>query len=173
MCSGWTPKVVARATRAPASRSALETAAPPHFAVVAIGFVCHESTFFFNEREKKRSECQRSVDGAKRRESDPSSLGSASGPNDERRRGAVAAARTKKKIERENEKKNRARERKKKIETVWQFLAKSKPRTREDNLGRAKYRPPAGFPSGAPRGAPELLMPLFSHLARDANARGI
>jgi hypothetical protein len=79
---------------------------------------------------------------------------------------SVAAARRerKKKIE---------RERKKKIETVWQFLAKSKPRTPEDNLGRAKYRPPAGFPSGAPRGAPELLMPLFSHLARDANARGI
>jgi hypothetical protein len=104
MCSGWTPKVVARATRAPASRSALETAAPPHFAVVAIGFVCHESTFFLNEREKKRSECQRSVDGAKRRESDPSRLGSASGPNDERRRGA---ARTKKKNRARAKKKNR------------------------------------------------------------------
>jgi hypothetical protein len=127
MCSGWTPKVVARATRAPASRSALETAAPPHFAVVAIGFVCHESTFFFNEREKKRSECQRSVDGAKRRESDPSSLGSASGPNDERRRGAVAAARTKKKIERENEKKKSKR-----FGSFWRNPNRERPRTISD-----------------------------------------
>jgi hypothetical protein len=124
MCSGWTPKVVARATRAPASRSALETAAPPHFAVVAIGFVCHESTFFFNEREKKRSECQRSVDGAKRRESDPSRLGSASGPNDERRRGA---ARTKKK--------NRARAKKKNrngLAVFWRKPKRERPRTISD-----------------------------------------
>jgi hypothetical protein len=123
MCSGWTPKVVARATRAPASRSALETAAPPQFAVVAIGFVCHESTFFFNEREKKRSECQRSVDGAKRRESDPSRLGSASGPNDERRRGA---ARTKKK--------NRARAKKKskRFGSFWRNPNRERPRTISD-----------------------------------------